>query len=138
MNNLNTLSSGAESVAQHLDVINQLCDELISTFSPSREQVTDYTDSVSMSLSLQNFLITDDTLRTINQLDRHLGQLYDIVTEEKLMSDHHDIRTTIQEKIDLIVQLLLHDNYFHMTYGRRMTELITELQQSQMNWLIAA
>jgi DNA repair ATPase RecN len=125
---LNHLSSGAESVAQHLDIINQLCDDLLSTFTPSREQVNQYASAYSASLSQQDFLITDETLRKIKTLDIHLGELYDIATEEQLLSNHHEIWTTIQEKIDLITQSLLHNNYFHMTYGWRITEVIEKLQ----------
>ncbi|USN56215.1 MAG: hypothetical protein H6766_03965 [Candidatus Peribacteria bacterium] len=119
-------------------MIDALTDQLAATFVPNRETVTDYTDSVSISLGQQDFLMTDITLTRINQLDRHLGQLYAIATEEKLLSNHHQIWSTIQEKIDLIIQSLLHNNYFHMTYGWRMAEVIEKLENVSYNREIAA
>lgn len=125
---LNHLSSGTESVAQHLDIINQFCDDLLNLFIPNRKQVNQYASKYSTSLNQQDFLITDETLRKIKILDIYLGELYDIATREELITNHHDIWTMIQEKIDLITQSLLHNNYFHMTYGWRMKEIIKKLQ----------
>lgn len=137
-NSLNHLSTGSENVGQLLETINGLTDQLAATFVPNRETVTEYTDNLSVSLHQQDFLMTDITLTRINQLDKHLGQLYNIATEEELFSDHHRIWSTIQEKIDLIVQSLLHNNYFHMTYGWRMTEIIDKLESLSYNWEMVA
>lgn len=136
-NSLTTLSSGAESVAQHLDVINQLCDQLMDTFAPSREQISTYASEFSSSLATQNKLLTDETLRKIRTLDLYLSELYGITTEENLLADHHELWTTIQEKIDLIVRSMLSDNYFHMTYGWRIGEIIHKLESLQHEWMIA-
>lgn len=128
---INQPSTDTEQATQLLEKIDGLAHDLAAVFAPSRETVSAYTDHATLSLSHQDTMITDTTLTKINTLDKHLTELYAIVTEEELLTHHHAIWTTIQESIDTITQSLLQNNHFHMTYGYKISEITAKLNQAK-------
>ena len=84
-----------------------------------------------------DYLLTDKVLVWLAKVDHHLREIQTIVDTHAIQIDQLELYTTIQEKVDTITSSLVTNNYFQMTFGRRIDALLQQMEAMRERCLVS-